>query len=318
MHKVRTGFTLVELLVVIAIIGILIALLLPVVQAAREAAKRMNCSSNMKQLALALHNHHGALKCFPPGLYNYIDDGNTPIPTYVDRKVRRRCWMHDALPYFEEGVVQRDLIEYMKVGSEVRGAVDFAGNATVIPPLICPSDGNSPKTKTFETNSSGTIGQGFHGNLVLCAGNGYFNPGGHANSAKLNGVFYAGSKTKVKDIVDGTSKTAIISELIVCPDVTGGDHRGRYYNTYTGGILFSTLEPPNTSLPDRMRFVQPLAKSPGLATNENIFIAARSYHSGGVNLGLADGSVRFVSDTVNVVAYRALGSRGASEAVADF
>jgi prepilin-type processing-associated H-X9-DG protein len=303
---------------VIAIIGILIALLLPAVQAAREAARRISCTNNMKQLGLALHNHHGARKMFPPGLYNYIDDGNTTLPKYVGLKVRRRCWMHDTLPFFEEGVIQRDLIEYMKSGSEVRGAVDFAGNATIIAPLLCSSDPSGPKTKTFETNSSGTLGQGFHGNLVVCAGNDYFNPGGHANSAKLNGIFYAGSNTRIKDISDGTSKTAMISELIVCPDVTGGDHRGRYYNTYTGGILFSTIEPPNTTLPDRMRFVQPLPKAPGFATNQNIFMAARSYHSGGVNLGLADGSVRFVGDTVNAVVFRALGSRSNGEAIADF
>jgi len=309
------GFTLVELLVVIAIIGILVALLLPAVQAAREAARRTTCINNVKQLSIALHNHHDSLRSFPPGTYNYIDDRFTTMPQYIGREVLRRCWMHDALPYFEESVLQGEFASHMKKNGASANAVGFIGNQTIIKPLMCPSDPSSPKIHTFSAGASQAPTQGFHGNLIVCAGNDYFNRGGHVNSAKLNGVFFAGSKVKMKDVTDGTSHTALISELILTPDSVDDDLRGRYYNPFPGGVLFSTIVSPNSSVPDQMRFVssQPTPQAPGIFTDVNIFVAARSFHPGGVSFGLVDSSVKFVNNDVDPIVYKALGSRNGSE-----
>jgi prepilin-type N-terminal cleavage/methylation domain-containing protein/prepilin-type processing-associated H-X9-DG protein len=313
------GFTLVELLVVIAIIGILIALLLPAVQAAREAARRMNCSSNMKQVALALHNHHDARRRFPPGQYQHLR-ATMPNPATIKvsaNVARRRCWFHDTLPFFEDGIIEKELTAYMASGATAFG---YAGNRTVIPVLMCPSDANGPKTVTFGMDT-GSNPQGFSGNIVACAASTNFsNPDGAGNdflkSAKLNGVFFAGSETKIKDITDGTSKTAMISELVVVPDTTNHDVRGRYYNPLDGNVWFSTLEPPNTTSPDRMPFVlDSPPRAPSFVTDQDMINFARSSHPGGVNVGLADGSVRFVAETVDLKTYQALGSRAMGDTV---
>src|SRR5678816_3460002 len=100
----RRGFTLIELLVVIAIIAVLIAMLLPAVQSAREAARRAQCVNNIKQVALALHNYLSANTRFPHGTYNYNFIHTTTPPPYNGRQ-NRRCWMHDAMPYYGESVL---------------------------------------------------------------------------------------------------------------------------------------------------------------------------------------------------------------------
>src|SRR5258707_6305 len=111
----RDGFTLIELLVVIAIIAILIGLLLPAVQKVREAAARMKCSNNLKQLGLALHNYHDARGNFPPATYNYIDStGYTPPP--YNGTQDRRCWALDIMPYVEQDNLYRWFDTFMSTG----------------------------------------------------------------------------------------------------------------------------------------------------------------------------------------------------------
>jgi prepilin-type N-terminal cleavage/methylation domain-containing protein len=335
----RPGFTLVELLVVIAIIGILVAMLLPAVQSAREAARRAQCVNNIKQVALALHNYLSANTRFPHGTYNYNFIHTTTPPPYNGRQ-NRRCWMHDAMPYYGESVLYDQFDYFMRTGSSF--AYDFPGCATVIPTLMCPSDPANPKFITFTYSTLGVVGppgsldgkgatQGFHGNYVVCASNRYYNPGPatmgkspYLNSAKLNGLFFAVSKVKPKDITDGMSNTAMVSELILTPDETDDDSRGRYYDPIPGGTQFTTLYPPNTSVPDHINWISkhPVPEAPGVwcaggecTPSQDFFASVRSYHKGGVNFATADGAVHFISDDVDTVIYNGLGSRNGDEAV---
>jgi prepilin-type N-terminal cleavage/methylation domain-containing protein len=339
MYKNRHGFTLVELLVVIAIIGILVALLLPAVQAARESARRTRCVNNTKQLVLAAQNNHDAQRRFPTGTYNYIDSTYYTPPPYGSFDCRtgsgtggihkndRRCWMHDLMGYFEENALYDGFVKHEKSGAP---AYDFPLSGTPIPMLMCPCDPNSPKVRTWNPGAgkpvSGccapSLSQGFSGNYVACAGTDYFNgptPGVTAKcaSAKVNGTIFAISKVRAKDITDGTSHTAIFSEIILTPDIRDNDARGRYYNPAHGGVFFSTRNTPNTSVSDGFAWCTnwPIPEAPCGWLDNLMFVSARSYHPGGVVMGLADGSVQFVSNEVDAKVYKAAGSRNGDEMV---
>ena len=332
MHHNRKAFTLVELLVVIAIIGVLVALLLPAVQAAREAARRSQCTNNMRQVGLAILNHHDAKRKFPPGTYNYID-ASTPMPPQYGANNRRRCWMHDTMAYFEENSLYQRFDKFVRAGGI---AYLFPECGTIIPILMCPSDPANPKLQTWDGDpfpvvppglppSLGMVGysQGFSGNYIACAGDNLYNPppiapvtNAYLNSAKLNGIFYAASKTRMKDVPDGTSKTAMLSELVLTPDVVDNDLRGRYYNAGGGNVNFTTKYPPNTSVGDRINWLSARAVPLAPASNpcqrcmtDNMYNSTRSNHAGGVNLVAADGSVHFIANEIDPAVYKEMGNR---------
>ncbi len=171
----RSGFTLVELLVVIAIIGILIALLLPAIQAARAAARRTQCQNGMRQVGIALQNHHDARKRFPHGTYNYIDStGNSTGP--YNGKQDRRSWSTTFCHISKKHRSNRDFDDFMNKGGR---ALNFPGNEAIVTSMMCPADPTNPKLTTF--NVGGGVlykSQGFSGNYVACAGNRYLNEGG--------------------------------------------------------------------------------------------------------------------------------------------
>jgi len=318
----------VELLVVIAIIGVLVALLLPAVQAAREAARRSSCTNNMRQVALALLLHHDAKRAFPHGTYNYItDDTATPAP-YKGRQ-NRRCWMHDMLPYMEQQALYERFDTFMKTHTQ---AYDFPECHTQIEALMCPSDPTNPKVVTFSNSTAGVTGpppaydgqgasQGFHGNYITCSGEQYFNPYGPGltrpySSAQLDGLFFAVSKIRSKDITDGASHTAMVSELILSPDSEDDDVRGRYYNPIEGNVNFTTLYPPNSPSADRVNWLTktPVPEAPAMACttcffNTDSYLTVRSYHVGGVNLAAADGSVHFIPNEIDYLVFRGFGTR---------
>ena len=156
--------------------------------------------------------------------------------------------------------------------------------------------------------------------MVACAGNDYFNPNGLVSSASLNGCFFALSRVKLTDITDGTTNTALVSELILSPDTIDNDIRGRYYNPAHSGILFSTRLPPNNMVPDQFDWcsAKPVPRAPCIWTGTNEFVSVRSYHTGGVNLGTADASVHFILDSIDPAIFKAMGSRNGGEPNVNF
>jgi prepilin-type N-terminal cleavage/methylation domain-containing protein len=309
MLRIRTrAFTLIELLVVIAIIAVLIALLLPAVQQAREAARRTQCKNNLKQLGLALHNYHDNFRVFPPGEFNFIG-GDIPVASGT----ARACWMQPLLPYIDQAPLAAQFAVSIAAGT---GAYAWNGHESIIPGFMCPSDGASPKNITAGATTA-AASQGFHGNYVMCAGSTDFGASGSQVTTFFNGMFYPLSRTGLNAVTDGTSNTLMGSEILLTADTGSHDLRGRYYNTWEGNVLFSTLLPPNTTVGDKSSYCINGIRRPCAAAGNNVQYA-RSIHVGGAQVVLADGSVRFVSDNINLGTWNSLGTRALSETVGDF
>ncbi len=252
----RKGFTLIELLVVIAIIAILIALLVPAVQKVREAASRTECANNLKQIGLALHNYHDANKRFPPG-YNGVASGGLSVPGWA--------WHVYILPQMEQ-----DNLYNLVNPTVAANSVDGTPAATKQIPLKvyrCPSDVGS------ELNSD--RGGNATANYIGVGGN-----NGQADNS--NGVLYGNSKTRIADISDGTSNTAMVGERargsIGGVAYIGGVWIGNHADFATGSSVYEL-----DSTTDRRLF------------GSNTF-AFSSFHPGIVQFVFADGSVRLMSD----------------------
>ncbi|MCE9563509.1 MAG: DUF1559 domain-containing protein [Planctomycetes bacterium] len=309
----RYGFTLIELLVVIAIIAILIGLLLPAVQKVREAAARMKCSNNLKQVGLALHNYHDVRGVMPMGqpqgyyYANWYADGALTDPNLKVIDADRSCWVAFILAYLEQSAMASQYDTWAKTwpGSTISGP--FA--TTIIPTLVCPSDKNSPKIST--------LGQGFHTNYVTCLGSGYATPSTAPNGLALDGMFYGRSKIRITDVTDGTSNTVMGSELLQSPDTGTHDIRGRIWNSIHAATEFSTIYPPNSTIGDNpMGYCVAIPGAPCASQSvANAYTLARSRHTGGVNAVLADGSVRFVRDNITPSTWLGMGSRASGEVI---
>jgi len=329
------AFTLVELLVVIAIIGILIALLLPAVQAAREAARRMSCTNNQKQVVLAMHNYHDAFKTFPWG---------TRGSTYG-------TWAIQLLPFIEQQAIasQYDWSnEFHGLNGGNNGVLFRTGPGSPwrVSTYTCPSDSN--ETSSFESMAHHNYVASMGREWVYMFGEVMLNDGLRnsknvlysttsticAQTSRYNACF-TGSAIDVSNNqldypmawgiaswTDGTSNTLALSETVQgrSPDGNWNDLRGLIW--WGPGAYFTTWTSPNSTSPDLTGWFPRTAhvKHPLEPTTtgfgdleRNMYMAARSWHTGGANTGLADGSITFVSNQVNIDTWRAYGSGNGGE-----
>lgn len=332
----QSGFTIIELLVAIAIIGLLIAILIPAVQQARLVARKAQCSNHLKQLGIAMHNYQEAHRVLPPGQFNYMGDDldhvTQPDGSISEKGPARSCWMQQILPYIDQKPLYDQLPFDSNLAARKWGTDLNVPIWTVVPTLMCPNDPANPKVVT-DQGTGPEDSEGFHGNYVMCAGNTEFSLAdqgevtGVGSGHNLNGMFYAISSTRFNEVTDGLSNTVMGGELILNRDKTeaanGGvgarDVRGRYYNSYRGNGLFSTQFPPNSSVPDEVRNCQiPNPVSPCNTGADVIVQYARSYHAGGVNILMADGSVKFLNNSMSTEIFRALGSRAGKENIGEY
>jgi len=315
--RTRSGFTLIELLVVIAIIAILIALLLPAVQQAREAARRSQCKNNLKQIGVAMHNYHDTHSVFP---YSYRTLDQTPGQPPAGSTKCRDTWFHRILPFIEQSSLYH---QYESITSNFVNSAPFHAVAAVhIPSLVCPSND--------EFGGAGAnIPNGFQGTYGVCL-SGSVKDGSPTTGATTTrngtGMFYLESRISMANLTDGSSNTLMASEGIGRPMDSAGAHGdlGQYWGGAGWGAEgFTAAEPPNTSLPDRPHSCKStslsVAPCQGTSSTRGLqYNFARSYHTGGVHVLLADGSVRFASNNINAQTFRDLGDRNDGRVIGEW
>ncbi|HZZ81503.1 MAG TPA: DUF1559 domain-containing protein [Gemmataceae bacterium] len=322
----RAAFTLIELLVVIAIIAILIALLVPAVQKVRDAAARVDCQNRIKQLTLAVHSYESANKVLPPGCINTTASGDDPNGHNGDGTPGiGGPWICFILPYIEQpGLYQNFLL----IQSQRAEVVDWFGNGTYaatpignthLQAMDCPAH---PFNDEKMSNGTGMEDLA-RGNYAACYGKGGYGSS-QTNDPTIGGLFGNNSKIRMTNVTDGLSNTLAISEVKYRQPSSNGpsyqDSRGVWGYPTMGGDVFSAQTGPNSATADAVWGCRsmPSEGMPCVSTGSpyvNLFAAARSYHTGGVNVSFGDGSVRFISDSIPLGTWQALGSRGGNEPV---
>lgn len=332
------GFTLIELLVVIAIVAILIALLLPAVQQAREAARRTQCKNNLKQLGLALHNYHDAFTVFPPTFcVGPGDGGEWSLPARI-------------LPYVEQGSVY-NLINFSSDYNQTSTQFPYGVKAMRVPLLICPSDPNDRLRVS-------TTGQPEHYPLCYAANLGTWFVFDPVSGQFGNGSFGPNSRTSARDFTDGMSNTLGLAEVKaytpyarnaatplstdlappasvteLCAYVAGATQflANSGHTEWADGrahhVGFTTTFVPNTAVlcTNGTHGVQDVdynsqrEDNPEGTTNRSYAaVTSRSYHEGLVHTLLMDGSVRSVSENIDLWVWRHLGTRSGGEVLGEF
>ena len=275
----KSAFTLVELLVVIAIIGILVGLLLPAVQAAREAARRCQCMNNMSQLGLAVHTHEFNTEHFPSGVIN--ENGpirNEPIGRHVS-------WIVQILPQMEQSALYSNFDQ----AAGAYGVENQEAQRRTIPTIICPS---SPENGRVGDQQSVAVS-----NYAGCH---------HSTESPIdaenNGVLFLNSRLRFSQILDGSSQTILLGEMCNGSGSLGWASGTRATLRNTG----SFISPPRTTAKGEPTIVSEL---PGSL----VVGGFSSYHTGGANFAFADGSVRFLSISIEPKLLSQLGNRADGE-----
>ena len=308
MRRPKPGFTLLELLVVIAMIGVLLALLLPAVQSSREAARRAQCTGNLKQIALAMHNYVGVHSVLPPG--------------------KKGCcwgtWLVYVLPELEQqplynawnscGINSPGVPANYDLDLRYFGAANVTVTSTRLGVYLCPSDfSNAPITAAVNGRTYACTSQNYaanFGNTTVLQTDYQGIPFGRAPFVDIGSPFGdygqpARATVGFNAITDGTSNTLLLSEVVVGQGV---DLRG--FSWWGDAATFETFSTPNSSFPDVLFSLiycinQPPNPPCTVATTAlPEMYAARSRHPGGVNVAMVDGSVRFFKDGVNLQIWR--------------
>ena len=343
----RRGFTLIELLVVIAIIAVLISLLLPAVQSAREAARRAQCTNNLKQLGIALHNYHSSQNCFPVGfLYPRAGQAAPGIPVLHYR------WsvLAQMSPFLEQSNVYNALNMDWPIAAgptAIYGTnpwTPFGANTTVMATAVsfflCPSDGQAPPSmlpgglKSGPSNYQFCTGDGSPGSNVL---------GDAGATVAANGAFVLGAPQSIGTITDGSSNTVAASEQLIgtanggASTVSGGANRPQDVRR-GAAISPAPLTDAGCSNPTGWRldkgygwwdgdyrttlynhYLTPNSKSfdcwQTSPPHNPAIKSARSNHPGGVNALFCDGHVQFLKDSVSLATWRGLSTRNSGEVI---
>jgi type II secretory pathway pseudopilin PulG len=323
---------LVELLVVIAIIGVLVALLLPAVQAAREAARRAQCQNHLKQVALAAHNYHDTMHRFPSG--QQVGSGTSGGVSAVVF----------LLNYLEQGN-RAQLFDFtVDINSHANNAAARTQDVKV---YMCPSDQGVAK---FQTGASGAA-TGRNNYMANMGGNSNY----HENEPdsiriRSNGIFFRRSQVRLAEITDGTSNTAMFSECIRGPNLTPGSPSGQDLHVATQVPFASWDGAPNVNLDRPVTLCENRAATPAPFSYRGLqyyrggvvwtafynhtmtpnfkgrdcvrgtgfdsgHLAARSFHPSSVGVAMCDGSVRIVNDSIDANTWRAAGTRGEGESL---
>ena len=309
----RKGFTLIELLVVIAIIAILIALLLPAVQQAREAARRTTCKNNLKQLGLALHNYHDTHSIFPPGATGFVN----PEWKYL---------LHHLMPYVDQTAYYNTVMVNPALANPWAVAWPASVQGVAIPGFLCPSDGKGGATAAGPSlaNLSNVAKSNYLG-IFSGLNDGFASTYGNTTGPIAErAMFGLNQGRRFRDVSDGTSNTIVIAEYL-----TGTEQnnlRGMYYTARAGSQYLYLRQTPNSSGPDSFVLsglwceATPVVGQPCIVEGTALNHASpRSAHTGGVQVLLCDGSVRFVSNNIDLLGiWRPLGTIANNEVIGEF
>lgn len=285
-HRPR-GFTLIELLVVIAIIAILVSLLLPAVQQAREAALRTGCKNNLLQLGIAMHNYEMAFQMLPPGSVN----SSGPVRNVVEGY--HMSWVAQVLPMMEQTM----LFQTLRFDVSAYDPANMAVRSTALSVLACGSDGR------------GVISGGFSGPLGVSNYAGCFSGSDVPIAMDNDGLLFLNSSIAYRQIRDGASNTLLIGEKVI---VEGTFEEG--WLSGTRSTLRNTGVPINRGC-DQVRAGSPPTPQPPDDLSTGGF---SSRHVGGAQFLFADGSVRFIGESINPQILSLLGSREDRQVVGDF